>query len=466
MEHVKRRSRRQAKQEIRWDATADADEDPSDRHAQYAGHTLGFYRSPPGEDLALEEFERFGIDRLKTLKALENAKVRFPQRGPAFAAEVTKQLKMNQLFWLAGDSDELKHRDVARKDHISHYILRLAFCRTEELRRWFMQQEAELFRFRLEQADPTEKTAIIKSEVHELTPASAEECARFDMSEAYRIPFENALDLVRARRVALSAGFAFVKPEDLTSIILGKFRAALAGDLAKTAQALPQLEEDERLMPRLMMLSKQDIGHDTAYTAAHDVTPASIPQLAKQSFPLCMRVTEQTLVKTHHLRHGARLQYGLFLKGIGLSLDGALQYWRSEFTKSISAEQFDKNYAYNIRYNYGKEGKRTNYTPYGCMKIINSSPGSGDSHGCPFKHYNEANLRSTMLAFKVPKDAIHEIISLVDGHHYQIACARYFEATHTLPTGSVSILHPNSYFSQSREILEQQAESAAAEPKK
>lgn len=63
------------------------------------------------------------------------------------------------------------------------------------------------------------------------------------------------------------------------------------------------------------------------------------------------------------------MQLGLFLKGFGLPMEEALLFWRQEFSPRIDSETFDKQYAYNIRFNYGKEGKRADYTPHSCMKV-------------------------------------------------------------------------------------------------
>lgn len=70
--------------------------------------------------------------------------------------------------------------------------------------------------------------------------------------------------------------------------------------------------------------------YGTKQTATQEVTAEDIPALAEESFPLCMRTAQQRLQETHHMRHGGRMQYGLFLKGIGLSLQEALLFWRIE----------------------------------------------------------------------------------------------------------------------------------------
>lgn len=48
--------------------------------------------------------------------------------------------------------------EYAHKDRLSHHALRLAYCRTEDLRRWFLTQECELFRHKF-----TEQLSDVKA---------------------------------------------------------------------------------------------------------------------------------------------------------------------------------------------------------------------------------------------------------------------------------------------------------------
>ena len=103
-----------------------------------------------------------------------------------------------------------------------------------------------------------------------------------------------------------------------------------------------------------------------------------------------------------------------------MTLEDAVRFWRTEFTKSMPADKFDKQYAYGVRYNYGKEGKRTDYTPYSCMKIITSAPSTGDHHGCPFRHFEKEQFTTTLRKNGVSSTHIAEIAELVKNHHYQV----------------------------------------------
>lgn len=62
----------------------------------------------------------------------------------------------------------------------------------------------------------------------------------------------------------------------------------------------------------------------------------------------------------------------------------------------IPADKFEKEYAYNIRHNYGKEGKRADYTAHSCVKVIAATPHRGEHHGCPFKTFDEPALRGLL----------------------------------------------------------------------
>ena len=46
----------------------------------------------------------------------------------------------------------------------------------------------------------------------------------------------------------------------------------------------------------------------------------------------------------------------------------------SVISQAMDPDKFDKEHRYNIRHSYGQEGKKTNYSPFSCMKIITANP--------------------------------------------------------------------------------------------
>jgi DNA primase large subunit len=240
-----------------------------------------------------------------------------------------------------------------------------------------------------------------------------------------------------------------------------------------TARALPRLDEDDRLAPILAHLSQSFTAPDAAYTSSDAdidglsaIRATSIDTLS-QNFPLCMRNLHMTLRENSHLKHFGRLQYTLFLKGIGLSLDECLVFWRRSF-KLIDDDKFQKEYKYNIRHSYGDVGGDANrrgrgYTPYSCQKLLTEpQPGPGQAHGCPYRTYKPENLIPLLQRIGVnDRDVLKTVKEDVGKQRYHVACNRVFEWSHKREIKKVkddgswsatdldTIVHPNTYFKRS-----------------
>uniref|UniRef100_A0A674E357 DNA primase large subunit n=1 Tax=Salmo trutta TaxID=8032 RepID=A0A674E357_SALTR len=422
---------------------------------QLYGHCLQFYGQPPIENISLSEFETFAVDRLKLLKTVENLGVSYVKTSEQYTKKLDAEFSnLNFPYKI----------EARRKDHISHFILRLAYCQTEDLRRWFIQQEIDLFRYRFKDLGSKNIREFLQyNNLHYHTVSlfmlllwREMHILLSNVSKTALVPFQDALDLVRTRKVYLKGGYVYIPHQDIVTIVLNDFRTRLSKALALTARSLPAVQSDERLQPLLNHLSHAYVGQD--YSIQKSIGKISLEQidpLSAKSYPLCMRQLHRGLRDSHHLRHGGRMQYGLFLKGIGLTLDQALQFWRSEFVKGkVDADKFDKAYAYSIRHMFGKEGKRTDYTPYSCMKVILSNPPSqGDQHGCPFRHSDPELLKQKLQSYKVSPSGISQILELVKGMHYQLACQKYFELMHSIEDSGFSLNHPNQYFMESQKLL-------------
>ncbi|XP_072937346.1 DNA primase large subunit [Epargyreus clarus] len=435
-------------------------------------HDLQMYKVPPVKDISLIEFENVTLDRLKLLRILETATT---LKGLRLYSEewkefVLRELRTQGLKYYAKLCEKTSYGpqkadlQAREKDHIAHFILRLAHCRTEEKRRWFIARELELFRMRFitMESDAIDAffklnnlcyTSISEKECYELMSFLRESTPYDDIEKFkfYKVKFYEVLDLVRARKVFIKDGYAYIPDKDFISVLSTQFRTHLKQTLAVARHHLEEIEQDERLVGLLKGLHLTYLGKD--YSDTKVVIPIeSIDSLSVRSFPLCMRQLHETLRSAHHLKHGGRLQYGLYLKGIGVTLEDSLRFWREEFTKIMEADKFEKSYAYNVRYNYGKEGSKKDYSPFNCLKIINGNVGPGDCHGCPYRHCDPSNLKNKLKGYGLDPQAVNDIVDTAKRGHFQVSCSKYFDAVHNTDLG-LGINHPNQFFEESQKIL-------------
>ncbi|KNA15433.1 hypothetical protein SOVF_098300 [Spinacia oleracea] len=429
--------------------------------------TFPLYRTPPVLEVRLDDFELFAIDRLRVLKGISDG--------------LSRGKKPDEIERLVNDlwKSHIRHpqaseSETINKDIISHFVLRLVYCRTEELRKWFLSMETTLFRYRFKLEGFESQRAILaefnlpykavsnaeyKSVEEKLTQVARSLGQSVTRSDDifYKVPFEEVPELVAGRKVYVHKGHAYVAMNQVVSLVVTQFRSNLSKALILTNRKWTSMisdKEKNRLTPIVEALSTSYLGPDYSEAKGFgEISLKDLDRVANSSFPLCMRHLFDKLKEDHHLKHGGRMQLGLFLKGVGLPLDDALTFWKSEFSKKVGPDKFDKEYAYGIRHNYGKEGKRVDYTPYSCQKIITSAPGVGDHHGCPYRHFSEDNLRAALNKMGVSSRAMSDVMDKVRNKHFQLACTLTFEAIHG-SSCDAGINHPNQYFSDSQKILQ------------
>ena len=412
-------------------------------------------------------------------------------RSPAETAAhmepiLKKYLPLSANSAAAGGVVDQRLKDERRKDHYSHFILRLAFSGTEDLRRRFARVETMLFKLRYQADDGRERRAFVdelnfdwdlvsedeKRTLGEQLLAATPGLKRLDEESWFKVDWTRVPELVEHRSVLVRKGKAYVPMREQTSMVVTEFTNRLEKALELTARAVPRLDEDDRITPILHHLSKGFAAPDAQFSDSDASLPGApinagnIDNLS-QHFPLCMKNLHTTLRKNNHLKHYGRLQYTLFLKGIGLTLEDCLVFWRTSF-KLITDEKFNSEYRYNVRHAYGDVGGDANrrgrgYSPYSCQKILTEHPpGNGEAHGCPYRHFSVENLTSMLQATGVhDREVLKGVKEDVDKKRYHIACNRVFEWAHKNEIKKVkddgiwgaaeldTVVHPNTYFKRS-----------------
>lgn len=425
----------------------------------------------------MDQFEVWAIDRIKILNEIESGLVRnksFKDIESNVSPLIQQHLPLN-----SNNQDKLK--TDRQKDYYSHFILRLCFSRSKELRDKFIKNETILFKIRFNQLTTKEQQSFIKTlnlpwefispeekTIHSTNLFKAispslqfqlqlnDEPSRkqfFDNEQFIKLPFEHVLDLVSHRSIFLNKGFAYIPQFQQLQLLLNEYSTHLQNSLLATAHAFPSLDEDDRLLPILAHLStNSNVSYNPEFESSSDITATSLySKKINGNFPLCGSQLMDGLTQTHHLKYIARQQFTLFLKGIGLSLDQALEFWQQEFTRGggMSSDKFQKEYSYNIRHSYGKEGARINYKPWDCKTILSKPrPAKGEFHGCPYRDLNPEVLTMKLKNMGLGDRDVMDVVEISTKGEYTGACTKVLE----LKSGiNEVVVHPNLYFDRMRQ---------------
>ncbi|KAF4745493.1 hypothetical protein FOZ62_003320 [Perkinsus olseni] len=386
-------------------------------------------------------------------------------------------------------------------DITSHFMLRLAFCRSPELSNWFIKCEELLLQCVLHYYGQSALTkALQQTGVSNLInrvvgdtdmlprhPTGDGKTSLVDMlrkatlgcngghqqpqqssttaTTFYEIPFMYCSPhLISRRAVVIIGGMAYIPDTQLSSLLCKTYREELREHLRVALQERAVFMND----PRIASIVQQM--HPT-YRPSNGNSMDNLPDseklsldnfnlLLERSFPPCMRnLIEQMRQKKTHLKHRGRQQLPPFLRAAGLNMDDSLRWFKTEFTRdqSIDPDKFDRHYSYDIKWVYGKVGRMKPAQALSCSTILGFEyPTAQQIHGCPFKTMDDSVLRKTLSNWaeragcsQQQSSIMIEDITKKSKREGQLACQEWFRVMHPGSSGDGVGNHPNSYFSES-----------------
>lgn len=417
---------------------------------------INFYLEPQFGTISLDEAEDLFRQRLKAMSIiLENHDVKSQE-----ASSINHMLKAvkSDLFPTNCVSSLLLNLEQKRLDNISHFLARMYFAFQPECEA-YRNFERRFLEIRLRELDcfSGQRLAhILEYFGFEYELASLEEIAELakeryvnwtspidvkSTGNIFKVKFEHAIKFIARRSVGVKDGYALLTVKEIVSVICDAFDQHIEKSLVSARRALSLNPNVQHLYEGLDLVYKEFKESETERLRKlkqvqsgegnpHSLDMSNIEEIVKQHYPPCMRYIHESLRQDHHLRHQARLYYITFLRNCGVDLDTSIEFWREEFTKKIPNDKFERDYKYNIRHLYGKEGQKKAISSFTCEKMIKDNPpGPVDKHGCPFKHFDDTHLVSMLKKHNLEQHNIDSILLAKKNNDQVDACCKYFKYT-------------------------------------
>ena len=361
---------------------------------------MSYYLKPPRGDIPLEKLEELTMKRWRFLQLLDLQDIDGFHQKLADHADLSESVMEN-----------------SSKDRVSHFFLRLCISKSTDYstRSKFIDKEASLFSYRLEQMSKRDITQSIRDVIRHLDDLIREEnCDEIfsvlakslesileenmldEKSEfEFQVPFQVVPQLVSRRKVKLENGQATILCDNVKEYLSCVFSTLLRSSVkAMSGKSIAYgFEEDDDRIKMLTELIQSQI------TFVHNSIPCDKSEIRfeqvdtlSQHFPRCFAHVHQKLQSSHRLGHHARVAYTLFLKDIGLPLEEALKFWNFHYSQdanhhdkcSHSWQENGKKFEYSINHLYGNAGGRKSYSAHNCQSVAKRCSSINDELNCPF----------------------------------------------------------------------------------
>ncbi|MCY3410333.1 MAG: hypothetical protein INQ03_01740 [Candidatus Heimdallarchaeota archaeon] len=259
------------------------------------------------------------------------------------------------------------------------------------------------------------KTQSIRSR-NGLMPA-AEVKDILGMNKHICLDFRYAPHLVKTRKAVLYRGWVIAPLNRLVVTIKHRFQETISESLTDYASRLEGTISPT--MKRIAQKVNEYMNTKVVFKRSQlDFDNLNLKGSVEENvtiLPPCIEDLMISINETGYLGHWERLQFGIFLKKIGMNVDQQLEFWYNKAVDNVNMtyDDFLKRAGYVIRHIYGLEGGMVDYEMPACSTIQNKMY-------CTFRHRGIEHINSRVVT---------KLKSIEAGDEKKAVAKRILEAT-------------------------------------
>ena len=308
------------------------------------------------------------------------------------------------------------------------FMLYLAAASSLPIRSWVIETEGDYFNYMFRQNDSKIRVEVIKQLLGDHLSYSEFKSLyngkyKSELMKLYSdVAVFRALsmpEMLSKKILFLHDGWAAVEYRFLFPFMKRKFEMELKNRIDTYKAKLERLPEEAQQFIKDLVKYLQS-NHPQMHTSISEgiVIPdiLGLPKL----LPPCMRFLAAKMEKERYLGDADRLQLGLFLKNIGMSLDEQLEYWWSFSVDNVGMDRstWDRMVKPRIKHMYGEIGSRTDYKAVKC---------ENSSYFCPFMKLKQSDLTAFLAVFYMDIKDIEPIVKEANFRNNRRACKILFD---------------------------------------